>query len=125
MPRCGSYKQGGSPISGTQVHFPTKSERAAALSLEAIRVERISKAWNPGVSTSYSTRQLRGEAPLSFTGWVEGLGRLVDAGLGDIARAAVQPVLDLVRAEWEDEDSGVIRLGGNVYRLSIEKGGES
>jgi hypothetical protein len=56
---------------------------------------------------------------------VDGLDRLVDAGLEEIARAAVQPVLDLVRAEWEDEDSGVIRLGGNVYQIRIEKGGAS
>ena len=119
----GSYGEDGSTAFDSQVHIPTKSERVACRSLTAISRERISKVWNPSVSTSYSTRQLRGEAPLSFRGWVDGLARLMEAGHEDIARAAVEPVLEMVRAEFQDEDSGVIRLGGTVYMLRLEKGG--
>lgn len=125
MSRFASCEEDGFGSTGNQVQLQTKSEQAVALSLKAIHRERISKTWNPRVSTSYSTRQLRGEAHLSFGGWVAGLDRLVNAGHGEIARAAVQPVLDLVQAEWEDEDSGVIRLGGNVYQIRVEKGGSA
>ena len=104
-----------------QGQTPGRSDQARRASLAAIHRERISKIWNPTVSTSVVCRKLRGERTISFRDWLAGLERLVNAGFGSIARQAVQPVIDLVAFDDDDigtpvsEGSDVIRISGEIF----------
>jgi hypothetical protein len=84
-----------------------------------VRQARVSKVFLPGISTSLACRRLRGEAPLSFRRWAEGIENLVASGQASAARAAVQPFMDLVGGG----DSGVLSIGGTVYEIRLAERG--
>jgi hypothetical protein len=102
-----------------QVQLVRKSEQAVSRSLAAVRQARVSKVFLPGISTSLACRRLRGEAPLSFRRWAEGIENLVASGQASAARAAVQPFMDLVGGG----DSGVLSIGGTVYEIRLAERG--
>jgi hypothetical protein len=121
---CSDDKKGGAPRSDTQVQLVRKSEQVIAWALAAIRSGRAAKVFMPKVSNSLACRRLRGETPMTFRSFVDGLENFMNAGLETEAQNAVRPLNALVGLyRGIDEDSGVIRIEGAVYELWLKKGG--
>jgi hypothetical protein len=117
-------QKGRAPISEAQVQLVRKSELAIAWALAVIRSARAAKTFMPKISNSLACRRLRGEVPMSLRSFVEGLENFMNAGLVTEAQSAVRPLGALVGLyRGIDEDSGVIRIEGEIYEVSLKRGG--